>query len=71
MKARVKSTGELLEVRHKDTGTEYSYVNKRYYERYKPIMDDARLDIKYQKLDTDRMINELKRRGYEIVRKED
>lgn len=26
MKARVKSTGELLEVRHKDTGTEYSYV---------------------------------------------
>ena len=26
MKARVKSTGELLEVRHKNTGTEYSYV---------------------------------------------
>ena len=26
MKARVKATGELLEVRHKDTGTEYSYV---------------------------------------------
>ena len=26
MKARVKATGELLEVRHKNTGTEYSYV---------------------------------------------
>lgn len=26
MKARVKSMGELLEVRHKNTGTEYSYV---------------------------------------------
>lgn len=26
MKARVKATGELLEVRYKNTGTEYSYV---------------------------------------------
>ena len=26
MKARVKATGELLEVRHKNMGTEYSYV---------------------------------------------
>lgn len=45
-------------------------VNAQQYERRKALMKEIRERGKYAKLDTDMMIEELKRRGYEVSRKQ-
>lgn len=48
----------------------YTCSNAEQYERRKELMKEVRERGKYAKLDTERMIDELKRRGYEVSKGE-
>lgn len=81
MKARVKATGELLEVRHKNTGTEYSYVcdmqgecGTMWKESQLEFLDDdpdywTRLEHQYAGMAMQQLVH-LVNAGYEYVYEE-